>query len=484
MRPSRFLFSVVAVLVLLGWGQPAWAEQRLALVIGNGAYHGVPLTAPVGDSRAMAKALRGIGFEVILRESLTKSQMEEVLDDFSGRLNPGAIAVFYYSGRAVQVNGKNYLVPVDAEMASKGAIPVDTVDVGKMVDQLAATRSRVQLLILDACRDDPIQQRVPGIAPGLAAMKAPAATVIALSAAPGKTADDTGRYEAELAKAMKTPGLSLTQMFQQVQSAVASGTDQAQVPWTASAVTETVTLVDAAPVAATETPMAAPVRPPPPPLVTGAEAEELALWLSIKDSREAAAFQGYLARYPAGRYVVMARNSLRLLQQKTALLVTVPKPPVPTFQPPSPVRQSYEAADSALRRQFDQARKLLRDGDSVQAEAAFRRFVADHHDSPLAANAQYWVGESLYVRGRFAEAAAAFAEGLAAYPQSPRAAESLLKLAQSQKVLARMDSSGRLDTRRKAEACKSFAGVISRFPDAPEAVKAKAERTRLSCPAG
>jgi tol-pal system protein YbgF len=480
MRLTRFLFFVLAVLAA-GWVQPARAELRLALVIGDAAYGDAPLSAPLTDARAMAKALRSVGFEVIQRENLTKSEMEDAIDSFNGRLTPDAVGVFYYSGRGLQVDGKNYLVPVDAEISSKGSIPANTVEVKAVADDLAATRSRVRLVILDACRDDPIRHRVPGLSAGLAAMTVPPATVVALAAAPGQIAGDDGRYVAELTKAMKTPGLPVVQVFQQVQAAVSAATGQAQVPWVASSLAEPFTFVDAPTVAVTEAPPAAPVRPPAPPLVTGAEAVELALWLSIKDSKDAAAFQDYLARYPAGRFVVLARNSLRVLTQKTALLVQVPPQPVPVFQPPLPVQDLYRAASPAAQQQYDLARGLLRQGSAAQAEAAFRQFLAANHDSPLADNAQYWLGESLYVRGRFADAAAVFTEGLATYPKSPRAPESLLKLGLSQLALARLDSSGRMDIQRKAEACKTFAAVGVRFPESPEAVKAKSRRTQLHC---
>ena len=484
MRPSRFLsLMLVAWLLALGWGHTACAEQRLALVIDNVAYPNAPLSAPAGDARTLSKALRGLGFEVILRENLTKSQMETILDDFKNRLNPGSIAIFYYSGYAVQINGGNYLIPLDVDASSKGSVLSTAVAAKDILDDFATTQSHARLAIIDACRNAPLQRQLSGIPIGLAPMKVPGATIVAFSAAPGKIADDSGRYVTDLIKAMKTPGLPLSQMLQQVQAAVSAETNQAQIPWSVSSLTEAVTLTDAPLVVTADAPVTAPVRPPPPPLIAGAEAAEVALWLSIKDSKNPAAFQGYLTQYPAGRYVVMARNSLRLLQQKTALLVAVPQQPVPVFQPPSPAQQSYAAADAAEKKQYDHARALLRHGEATQAEEAFRHFVTDHRSSLLAANAQYWLAESLYVRGQFSDAAAAFAEEVSAFPKNPRIPESLLKLGLSQKVLARLDSSGRLDSGRKGDACKTFAVLAAQFPDAPEAVRAKAERTRLNCPA-
>jgi tol-pal system protein YbgF len=472
-------------LLLPGWGHPARAELRLALVIANTAYPDGRLTAPTADSHAMAKALRGEGFEVVLRESLTKAQMEAAVDEFTGRLTPGAVAMVYYSGRGLQLDGKNYLLPVDADITTRGTIPVNGVDVGTVIDQIAATKSRIRLVVLDACRDDPIQRRLSGLAPGLASMVAPPATVIALSVAPGGIAADNGRYAAELAKALKIRGLPVGEVFQRTQAAVSAATDQTQVPWSVSSVTDSFAFDDAPRADATATPPATvPVRPPPPPLISGAEATELALWLSIKDSKDAAAFENYLARYPTGRYVVLARNSLRVLQQKTALLVQVPVQPVPTFQPPSAVQEPYNAASPVEQQQYDQARMLLRHGNAVPAETAFRRFLADHPGSPLAANAQYWLSESHYVRGNFAEAATAFSQALAAYPKNARTPEILLKLGLSQKALARLDASGRMDPGRKAEACKTLAAVVARFPDAPEAVRAKSQRTQMNCPPG
>ena len=185
---------------------------RVALVVGNGAYAGAPLKNPANDARDVAEALKRLGFEV-LGPCLDQSaeQMEESIQAFGRRLAaPGAAGVFYYAGHGVQANGRNYLVPVGVEIATESQLKYRAVDVGMVLDEMAGARNPVNLVILDACRDNPFSRGFRSAAHGLAVMDAPTGTVIAYATAPGSTAADgegrNGVYTKNLVRRCRSLG--------------------------------------------------------------------------------------------------------------------------------------------------------------------------------------------------------------------------------------------------------------------------------------
>jgi uncharacterized caspase-like protein len=223
---------------------PAAAPPKVALVIGNATYKDNPLRNPANDARAMAAVLKQLGFQVIARENATKQQMERAVAEFGTALKPGAVALFYYAGHGLQVNGRNFLVPVDAEIPGEHAVRLETLDVDLVLDQLAARGSDVNLVILDACRNNPFERRWRSSGGGgLAQINAPKGTLIAYATAPGSVAADgtgeNGLYTAQLVQAIKTPGLPIEEVFKKVRVEVARETADLQTPWEASSLTGT-----------------------------------------------------------------------------------------------------------------------------------------------------------------------------------------------------------------------------------------------------
>ncbi|MBF0562868.1 MAG: SUMF1/EgtB/PvdO family nonheme iron enzyme [Alphaproteobacteria bacterium] len=216
-------------------------ERKIALVIGNASYAEQPLRNPVNDARAMARALHSQGFEVIARENATKAQMEDAVASFGEKLGPGAVGLVYYSGHGMQVNGRNFLIPVDANITSEQTVALRTLDADRVLEQMTAAQTRVNVVILDACRNNPFENRFRGTGGGLAQMNAPSGTIIAYATAPGKVASDgsgtNGLYTQELLKAMATPGMKVEEVFKQVRVGVARYSNNAQTPWEASSLT-------------------------------------------------------------------------------------------------------------------------------------------------------------------------------------------------------------------------------------------------------
>jgi PQQ-dependent catabolism-associated CXXCW motif protein len=218
-------------------GSGATDAHRIALVIGNSAYASGALRNPVNDARAMAQTLQDLGFEVMLRENLGVGTFRSVIREFARRADAeDGIALFYYAGHAVSMDGRNYLLPVDIRPTDEEAIRDDSIDVDDAVmRRLEQSKKQVRLVILDSCRDNPFRSaRTRSLRPGLAEMDKGEGSLIAFSTAPGRLAEDgegqnslfTGFLVAELRR-----GNDIESVFQSVRFAVADATNRRQVPW-------------------------------------------------------------------------------------------------------------------------------------------------------------------------------------------------------------------------------------------------------------
>lgn len=213
-------------------------EQKVALVIGNGAYETGPLRNPVNDAKAMGNTLRQLGFEVTLRENLNQKDMKQEIYSFGQRLQKGGVGLFYYAGHGMQVNGRNYLIPVGAHIEHEKQVEFEAVDAGAVLAEMDNARNRLNIVVLDACRDNPFARSFRSSVQGLASMNAPTGTLIAYATAPGSVANDgpgeNGVYTGELIKTLQLPGLKIEDVFKQVRSGVRESTQGKQVPWEAS----------------------------------------------------------------------------------------------------------------------------------------------------------------------------------------------------------------------------------------------------------
>ena len=216
-------------------------EKRVALVMGNGSYLSSPLKNPVNDAKAMAKALRDLGFDVMDYYNLDQTAMRRAITRFGEKVSAGGVALVYYAGHGMQVRGRNYLIPVDAEIASEASVSSESVDVDTILNQLGTDGQALNIVILDACRNNPFERRFRSVGGGLAQIDAPTGTLIAYATAPGKTASDgegdNGLYTQELLKALTQPGIKVEELFKRVRVRVAKATNNAQTPWEASSLT-------------------------------------------------------------------------------------------------------------------------------------------------------------------------------------------------------------------------------------------------------
>jgi len=236
----RLMFAAF-VLLLACIGNAAAEGKRIALVVGNGGYKSVtPLTNPPNDARLIAKTLASLGFTLIgggARINLDKAGFDQAVRAFGEALPGSEVALFYYAGHGLQVDGVNYLVPVDASPTRAQDLDFQMVDANVVLHQMEGSGTRLNLVILDACRNNPFGGRglARASAGGLAQMRAPEGTLISYATQPGNVASDgagsDSPYSTALAETMRQPGLDVFRLFNQVGLAVKKTTGGVQQPW-------------------------------------------------------------------------------------------------------------------------------------------------------------------------------------------------------------------------------------------------------------
>jgi len=214
--------------------------QKIALVVGNSAYPKWPLRNPSNDARAVAQSLNDLGFKTEMAIDLSLPNLDRAIGKFVSQVKAGDTAMFYYAGHGLQLEGENYLVPIDFDAKDETDAKYASYSASRVQERLERAGARVILVVLDACRNNPFQS-TRSAGGGLAAMGSGKGTLIAFATAPGKTADDNpngsnGLFTSHLITALREPGLSLDQVFNRVRERVYTDSKGRQVPWTVSSV--------------------------------------------------------------------------------------------------------------------------------------------------------------------------------------------------------------------------------------------------------
>ena len=239
---------MISAAVLLG-AQSAFAENRLALVIGQSAYRSVPaLPNPANDARAVTQLLTDSGFEVSTASDLSQSQMREKVSEFAGKVaakGADTVALVFYAGHGLQIDGENYLVPIDIDVKREADIPIQAVRLNDILNTLTSVPSKMRILMLDACRNNPFPDISKSAGGGLAIVDAKVGspgTFLSFSTSPGAVAEDgTGSnspYTSALLAAGKEQGIPIEETFKRVRLAVNKVTEGRQTPWDSSSLTE------------------------------------------------------------------------------------------------------------------------------------------------------------------------------------------------------------------------------------------------------
>jgi hypothetical protein len=220
---------------------PSNSERRVALVIGNAAYRSNPLENPVNDANDIALALRGLGFQVLLNVDATLSRMREATREFEKMVVGSDVALIFYAGHGIESKGTNFMVPVDADLRRPYELEDTAYNANRWLEMLDATTAkdarRVNIVILDACRDTPLTRGWSTRSVGLAKMDAPTGTILVYSTAPGRVASDglarqrNSPFTRHLLSTMQVPNQSIEQVLKETRRRVVEETRGEQVPW-------------------------------------------------------------------------------------------------------------------------------------------------------------------------------------------------------------------------------------------------------------
>ena len=302
-------------------GAARGGEHRVALVVGNAAYPDSPLKNPVNDARAMRDKLKSMGFEVVYFENLRTKQIGTALREFRNLIRPGSVALFFYAGHGLQVRGENFLPTVDAELQSEEDVPNQSMSVSLVLNAMEDSKAGVNLVLLDACRNNPYARNFRSAASGLARVQAPSGTLIHYATRPGSVAaDGTGKhgtYTAALLSQIDEKGVPIETALKRVTIRVRDDTKGKQEPWIEGSLTGDFYFISGGnqQVVVQQEPSNA----------------DAAAWQAADASQTIAAYQAYLVEYPKGLYAAAAR--IKLASLKAAAESGLGAPPTPLVAP-------------------------------------------------------------------------------------------------------------------------------------------------------
>jgi hypothetical protein len=332
--PLSFAFRILA-LVGAFVGSSVQAEERLALIIGNSAYGTVsPLDNPARDARLVGKSLEVQGFAVTMLIDANQTTMKRGIAQFGRDLrNAGtdATGLFYYAGHGVQSFGTNYLLPVDVALNDAADLDLVAVEAQSVLRQMFSARNKTNIVILDACRNNPFSDIPEFNDNGLAEMQAPTGTFLAYATAPGGVAldglDGNSPFTNALAAQMSVPGQPIEQMFKQVRVEVLEKTNGQQTPWDASSLTSDFMFAQAT-------------------ILSASELEAQQLWGSVRASRDPVQIMLFLRGFPDSSQVGDARALLAEVMEEELAGDTPTQPKQPTAAPSVAEQKMFEAAQA------------------------------------------------------------------------------------------------------------------------------------------
>ena len=346
-----FGWASAAFWLMLATAHPALAERRVALVVGNSGYANVPrLANPRNDASDMIGRLKAMGFDVIPGLDLDRNGFLNTLATF-GRAAEGAdVALFFYAGHGLQVNGQNYLVPTDAKVEYEAELDIALIPVPLVMQQLARG-SRVNVVILDACRDNPFAKDLSrtlgtrsssALGRGLSRIQTASGTFIAFATQPDNVAQDgTGRnspFTGAFLANMEKPGLSLSDLMIEVRNEVMRQTNGKQVPWDSSSLTGRFSFKIEGTI--TVTPESAPSGTPP--VTIDRTKLEFAVWTEIQNSTDRSTLEKFLRDFPDGVFAGAAREKLARLEPGTGPTKSLPVTPGQPDVIPAPAGMTME----------------------------------------------------------------------------------------------------------------------------------------------
>ena len=315
-----FALSLTFSFLSLAVAVDASASKRVALVVGNNDYTTLAaLNNAEKDARDMAQTLRGLGWEVVDLYNSSQRDMGRAIAKFEGLLMTAEAGLFFYAGHGIQAKGENWLVPVDAEVEAEVDLEYEAITVRTVLRSMKNADVPVNILILDACRDNPLKKRTRSASRGLKTPEVPSGlrgTTILFSAAPGEVAQDgpqggNGVFTGKLLAELKRPGQTLEEVFKATARGVNAATNRSQRPWFNSSLSGDFYLNEAKP--EPEPKQVAAVSPVAP--VPAVPNVEIIYWQSVVDSKDPEVLQSYLNQYPNGQFAALGKVRIESLRK-------------------------------------------------------------------------------------------------------------------------------------------------------------------------
>lgn len=320
-------------------------ESRVALVIGNSSYKNSPLKNPINDANDISAKLRGLGFVVVERNNLAVKNIGGTLREFRSKLTPGSIAMVFYAGHGVQIRGENYFPAVDADIQGEEDVPHQSLAVRQIMDILGDAKTRLNLVFLDACRDNPYARSFRSATRGLSRESAPSGTLISFATRPGSVASDglgrNGLYTASLLDAMENKNQPIEQVLKQVTAKVKATSKGQQEPWMEGSIDGDFCFGNCH----QSSPRAV--------------SDDDVHWGTIKDSKDVNDYVSYLKKFPSGFFADIAKNRINALRN-----VSTPVNPTPPL-----------GMDSTHKKPVALGKEELNPASTVQMESHSRKLV-------------------------------------------------------------------------------------------------------------
>lgn len=417
-----------------GFGAPG--EHRVALVIGNAAYRSAPLRNPGNDARAMRDKLSALGFEVVYYENLKTREVGSALREFRNLIRPGSIALFFYAGHGLQIRGENYLPAVDATIESEEDVPQQSLSLQSVLNTMEDSKAGVNLVLLDACRNNPFARSFRSVSRGLARVQAPSGTLIHYATRPGSVAEDgegaNSAYTEALLAQIGEQGVAIEQALKRVTIRVRSVTKGRQEPWMEGSLTGDFYFILSGPTQIT-------VQPAP-------ATADAAAWQAAESIDSVAAYRAYLGEYPKGLYAAAARIKLASLDAPAP-----PAPPAAAGEDRDGER--WREAQAGGSREYYEAylQEFPKGRSAATARTELKRLARQEAEDKARAEKQAWDA------ARQANSEEALQAYLADYPSAPHAAEARATLKKLQAAAARQQALSAREQQRIADEQRKLA---------------------------
>jgi hypothetical protein len=309
--------SLILLVVLAGFQSlnAATKPSRIALVIGNSDYTVGKLKNPVNDALLMASTLASKGFQVTTLKNATRRQMKEGIHKFTSSLDEQSVGLLYYAGHGIELEGNNYLIPVDAEIAGEGDVEYESINAGRILNGLKRANNGLNMVILDACRNNPYARNFRSSTRGLSRMQPTSGSLILYATEPGSVAadgsGDNGVFTTHLVNAINQKGYNIEKVFKVTARNVSKATAKRQIPYIEGVVLGEFYFNDTAVAGETQV-----VDQP------AAQNFEFIYWQSVQNITSLAAYEAYLSQYPNGVFAALAKVEINRLNSLNSQAIT------------------------------------------------------------------------------------------------------------------------------------------------------------------